>query len=54
MQAAQPEVVRCIECRHEYDAPAYGEEMACPECGSKSWISARIAYEPLQRVGRTG
>jgi DNA-directed RNA polymerase subunit RPC12/RpoP len=52
MESHKYELVRCIECRHEYDAPPTGEEMACPECGSKSWISARIASEPLQRAGR--
>jgi len=41
-----PEQVRCVECRHEYELPALGEEMGCPDCGSISWVSTRIAAAP--------
>jgi rRNA maturation endonuclease Nob1 len=37
------EWVRCVECKHEYELPALGEEMGCPLCGGVSWISTRIA-----------
>jgi predicted nucleic acid-binding Zn-ribbon protein len=45
--------VRCVECGHEYDLPALGEEMGCPECGAISWVSTRIPAaapaDPLPR-----
>jgi PHP family Zn ribbon phosphoesterase len=37
-----PELVRCVECRHEYELPPLGEEMGCPDCGGISWVSTRI------------
>jgi hypothetical protein len=40
------EWVRCVECKHEYELPALGEEMGCPECGGVSWVSTRIAAAP--------
>ena len=47
--------VRCVQCRHEYELPALGEEIACPHCGCLSWVSTRIADEPLEAAsaGRT-
>jgi DNA-directed RNA polymerase subunit RPC12/RpoP len=39
--------VRCVQCRHEYDLPAQGEEIACPQCNCPSWVSTRISDEPL-------
>ncbi len=39
--------VRCVQCRHEYELPAHGEEIACPECNCPSWVSTRISDEPL-------
>ena len=43
----EKEQVRCVECRHEYELPAIGEEMGCPDCGSVSWVSTRIpAFAP--------
>jgi DNA-directed RNA polymerase subunit RPC12/RpoP len=44
--ANPPEQVRCVECRHEYDLPALGEEMGCPNCGGISWVSTRIPVAP--------
>jgi hypothetical protein len=41
------EWVRCVECKHEYELPALGEEMGCPECGGVSWVSTRIAAAPV-------
>jgi DNA-directed RNA polymerase subunit RPC12/RpoP len=40
------EVVRCVECRHEYELPPIGEEIGCPECGAISWVSTRIPTGP--------
>jgi len=40
------EWVRCVECKHEYELPALGEEMGCPMCGGVSWVSARIPAPP--------
>ena len=37
-----PELVRCVECRHEYELPPIGEEIGCPDCGAISWVSTRI------------
>ena len=48
--ATEQEVVRCVECRHEYELPPLGEEMGCPDCGCISWVSARIPSEPLERL----
>jgi DNA-directed RNA polymerase subunit RPC12/RpoP len=48
MDRREVEIVRCVACRHEYEAPQRGEEMACPNCGSRSWISARIPDEPVR------
>jgi len=39
--------VRCVQCRHEYELPPHGEEIACPECNCPSWVSTRISDEPL-------
>jgi rRNA maturation endonuclease Nob1 len=44
--ATSSEWVRCVECKHEYELPALGEDMGCPECGGSSWVSARIAAAP--------
>ena len=44
--AIPSEWVRCVECKHEYELPALGEEMGCPLCGGTSWISTRIAAAP--------
>jgi rRNA maturation endonuclease Nob1 len=41
--AIPSEWVRCVECKHEYELPALGEEMGCPLCGGVSWVSTRIA-----------
>jgi DNA-directed RNA polymerase subunit RPC12/RpoP len=48
LMANEPELVRCVECRHEYEAPSVGNETGCPACGSESWVSARIPAEPLE------
>jgi DNA-directed RNA polymerase subunit RPC12/RpoP len=40
--------VRCVECRHEYEPPERGEEIACPECGCRSWVSTQISDAPLE------
>ena len=39
--------VRCVECKHEYELPALGEEMGCPMCGGSSWVSTRIPAAPV-------
>jgi DNA-directed RNA polymerase subunit RPC12/RpoP len=39
------DVVRCTECRQEYEQPERGEDVACPDCGSPTWVSARIPAE---------
>jgi DNA-directed RNA polymerase subunit RPC12/RpoP len=46
--ADEVELVRCVECRHEYEQPQDGGELGCPECGGASWVSARIPAEPLK------
>jgi len=45
------ELVRCTECRHEYEQPERGKDVACPDCGSPSWVSARIPIEPQEPQG---
>jgi DNA-directed RNA polymerase subunit RPC12/RpoP len=44
--ADEAELVRCVECRHEYEQPLPGGELGCPDCGGMSWVSARIPAEP--------
>ncbi|MGZ4339293.1 MAG: hypothetical protein ACXVQ3_04485 [Gaiellaceae bacterium] len=41
--AREPDLVQCVECRHDYELPPLGEEMGCPQCGGISWVSTRIA-----------
>jgi DNA-directed RNA polymerase subunit RPC12/RpoP len=51
----EPDYVRCVECRHEYELPPLGEEMGCPECGAVSWVSTRIpdpSPAPAERLTR--
>lgn len=48
-----PNLVRCVECRHEYELPALGEEMGCPQCGGISWVSTRIAASPPPEPARS-
>jgi DNA-directed RNA polymerase subunit RPC12/RpoP len=35
-----------VECKHEYELPALGEEMGCPMCGGVCWVSTRIPAAP--------
>jgi DNA-directed RNA polymerase subunit RPC12/RpoP len=44
----EPELVRCVECRHEYELPPIGQEIGCPDCGAVSWVSTRIPVEPAE------
>jgi DNA-directed RNA polymerase subunit RPC12/RpoP len=48
----QTELVRCVECRHEYEVPPPGHEIGCPECGAISWVSTRIPTDPLDVDGQ--
>jgi DNA-directed RNA polymerase subunit RPC12/RpoP len=45
------DLVRCTECRTEYEPPERGEDVACPDCGSRSWVSARIPTESPEPEG---
>jgi len=49
MVVEEVETVRCTECRREYEEPPRGEDVACPDCGSPSWLSARIPVEQPER-----
>jgi DNA-directed RNA polymerase subunit RPC12/RpoP len=44
----EPQLVRCVECRQEYELPPMGEEIGCPDCGAVTWVSTRIPVEPAE------
>jgi protein-arginine kinase activator protein McsA len=46
--ADEAELVRCVECRHEYEQPRSGGELGCPDCGGLSWVAARIPPDPVE------
>jgi DNA-directed RNA polymerase subunit RPC12/RpoP len=43
-------MLRCCDCLADYPQPPRGEEVVCPECGSRTWVSSRIPVEPPERV----
>ena len=47
MEGNEP-LVRCVECRHEYELPRRGEAIACEQCGCPSWVSTQISDEQLR------
>jgi hypothetical protein len=41
MATFEPELVRCVDCGREY-LPAPDAEVACPDCGTATWVAAHI------------
>jgi hypothetical protein len=41
MPVAQSDLVRCSNCRRDYEPTPFA--MCCPACGGASWVAARIA-----------
>ena len=41
MTSAQSQLVRCTNCRHDYEPGPF--VTTCPVCGGASWVAAWIA-----------
>ena len=48
MTRTESPVVRCVDCRSEYE-PTSGGSILCPNCGGDAWVAAAITFPPEQQ-----